>query len=329
LLHSLDRLAQVIEQSTKVVVIGAVDDFALFRELMARGVSEYIVPPMQALDLIGAICRLYVEPAKPLAGRVMAVIGARGGVGASTIAHNVAWSIAERQGSRTTLLDLDLSFGTAALDFNEDPEQSIADALIAPDRIDDVFLQCITTKPTQRLHMLTAPATLECEVELDGGSYELVIERVRRASPFVVLDLPHLWTGWVKRTLCAADEIIIVAGPDLASLRNTRNIVDLLKVRRPHASPPAVVLSMTGVPKRPEIRFKDFAEALGVQPKASIPFDPQLFGMAANNGRMIGEAAPASKAAVALDALAASLAGGKPAETKKASLADKIKFLKR
>ena len=173
LLHSLDRLAQVIEQSTKVVVIGAVDDFALFRELMARGVSEYIVPPMQALDLIGAICRLYVEPAKPLAGRVMAVIGARGGVGASTIAHNVAWSIAERQGSRTTLLDLDLSFGTAALDFNEDPEQSIAEALIAPDRIDDVFLQCITTKPTQRLHMLTAPATLECDVELDGGSYEL------------------------------------------------------------------------------------------------------------------------------------------------------------
>lgn len=329
MLHALDRLAQVIEEGTKVVIIGAVNDIALFRELMSRGVSEYIVPPLQPLDLIRTICGLYVNPDKPFAGRVISVIGARGGIGASTIAHNLAWSIAERQESSATLLDLDLSFGTAALDFNQDPPQNIADALMAPDRVDDVFLERVTTKQTQRLQMLTAPATLEREFELDPQAYEMVIDRVRRTSPFVVLDLPHVWTSWVKHTLLAADDAIIVAGPDLASLRNTKNIMDLLKAMRPYDSPPTVVLSMVGVPKRPEIPFKDFAEALGAEPVASIPFDPQLFGMAANNGQMIGEVATQSKTAIALDALAASLTGRKVVETKKPSLTDKIPFLKR
>lgn len=329
MLHSLDRLAQVIEQGTKVVIIGAVNDIALFRELMARGVSEYIVPPIQPIDLIRTICGLYVSSEKPFAGRVIAVIGARGGVGASTIAHNLAWSIAERQESGATLLDLDLSFGTAALDFNQDPQQSIADALMAPDRVDDVFLDRVTTKHTQRLLMLTAPATLEREFELDNSAFEIVIDRVRRTSPFVVLDLPHVWTSWVKQTLLAADDVIIVAGPDLASLRNTKNILDLLKAMRPYDAQPAVALSMVGVPKRPEIPFKDFAEALGAEPVASFPFDPALFGMAANNGQMIGEVAAQSKTALAIDELAASLTGRKPVETKKTSLAGKIPFLKR
>jgi pilus assembly protein CpaE len=184
--------------------------------------------------------------------------------------------------------------------------------------------------------MLTAPATLEREFELDPMAFEVVIERVRRTSPFVVLDLPHIWTSWVKQTLLAADDAVIVAAPDLASLRNSKNIMDLLKAMRPYDSPPTVVLSMVGVPKRPEIPFKDFAEALGADPVASFPFDPALYGMAANNGQMIGEVAAASKAALAIDTLAASLTGRKAPEQKRtssmgsiASISAKIPFLKR
>lgn len=329
MLAAVDRLAEVMEEGSKVVILGAVNDITLFRELMARGVSEYIVPPLMATDLIHTICNLYVNPDKPFAGRVIAVIGARGGVGSSTLAHNLAWSIAERHESGATLLDLDLSFGTAALDFNQDPPQSIADALIAPDRADDVFLERITTKHTQRLQMLTAPATLEREFELDPLAFETVIQRVRKASPFIVLDLPHVWTSWVKQTLLAADDVVIVASPDLASLRNTKNIIDLMKAMRPYDAPPVVALNMTGVPKRPEIPFKEFSEALGAEPVASFTFEPALFGSAANNGQMIGELAPTSKVALAIDALAASLTGRKPPEVKKNPLAAKLSFLKR
>ncbi len=329
MLRSLDRLAQVIEEGTKVVILGAVNDIALFRELMRRGVSEYIVPPIQPVELIRAICGLYVSAEKPFAGRVVAVIGARGGVGASTLAHNLAWSIAERQEAGATLIDLDLSFGTAALDFNQDPQQSVADALLAPDRVDDVLLERLTTKHTQRLQMLTAPATLEREFELDPMAFETVIDRVRRTSPYIVLDLPHTWSSWVKQILLSADDIVIVGSPDLASLRNSKNIIDLLRASRPYDNAPRVVLNMAGVPKRPEIPLKDFAEALGSEPETTLAFDPALFGMAANNGQMIGEVQPAHKTALAIDALAASLTGRKVQEPKKAQLAVRIPFLNR
>jgi pilus assembly protein CpaE len=108
--------------------------------------------------------------------------------------------------------------------------------------------------------------------------------------PTVVLDVPHLWTAWVRKTLIAADEVVITAAPDLANLRNAKAIVDLLRQARPNDAPPKLVLNQVGVPKRPEIKPDDFAAALQLTPIATIPFDPLLFGTAANNGQMVAEA---------------------------------------
>ncbi len=107
--------------------------------------------------------------------------------------------------------------------------------------------------------------------------------------PCVVLDVPHQWTGWTKQTLVGADEILIVAAPDLANLRNTKNIYDFLKAARPNDHHPRYCLNQVGVPKRPEIKAADFAKALEEEPMAIIPFEPQIFGAAANNGQMIAE----------------------------------------
>jgi pilus assembly protein CpaE len=102
--------------------------------------------------------------------------------------------------------------------------------------------------------------------------------------------VPHVWTGWARRTLIGADDILIVASPDLANLRNTKNLVDLLRAARPNDTRPQYCLNQVGVPKRPEIKPDDFAAALQLAPIASISFDPLLFGTAANNGQMIAEA---------------------------------------
>ncbi|MGE0044622.1 MAG: CpaE family protein, partial [Hyphomonadaceae bacterium] len=327
MLAALDRLAEVVEEGAKVVIIGAVNDITLFRELMSRGVAEYIVPPLQPLQLIRTVSQLYANPEKPYLGRLISIVGARGGVGASTLAHNIAWSISERQEAGATLVDLDLSFGTAALDFNQDPGQTIAEALLQPDRADEVFLDRIMTRQTPRLQIFPAPGKLEREYELGADAFETVIERIRRGGPFVVLDLPHVWTPWVKQTLLASDDVVIVAAPDLASLRNAKNLVDLMKAARPYDNPPRIVLNMVGVPKRPEVPQKDFAEALGLEVACSIPFEPALFGVAANNGQMIGETAGATKTALMVDDLAAALTGRKPVEQKRAS--SRIPFLKR
>ncbi len=329
LLTKLDRLAEHVEEGTKVVIIGATNDIGLFRELMRRGISEYLVPPLQPLQILRAISALYVNPEKPFAGRVLAVVGAKGGVGASTIAHNIAWMVAERFQANTTMIDLDLSFGTGALDFNQDPTQTVAEALLAPDRVDEVFLDRLLMRQTERLMLFCAPASLEREYEVDPESFELVIDRVRRSAPFVVLDLPHVWTTWMRQTLLSADDVIIVATPELASLRNAKNMIDRVKSARPHDAPPTLVLNMAGVPKRPEIPVKDFCEAIGLDLAAVVPHDPQLFGMAANNGQMIGEMAPTSKTALVLEGLAASLCGRQVAPKKKTSLMDRLPIMKR
>ncbi|HEV7353905.1 MAG TPA: cellulose synthase operon protein YhjQ/BcsQ [Brevundimonas sp.] len=304
LLNDIDRLAEVCDAGTKVVIIGAANDIILFRELMRRGVSEYLVAPIQPLQLIGAIGGLFNDPAQPFVGRSIAFVGARGGTGASAVAHNTAYALSERIGANTVIVDYDLPFGTAGLDFNQDPINGVADALAQPDRLDPVLLDRMMVRCTDKLSLFAAPATLDADYEISPEAFEEVTTRIRATAPFVVLDLPHVWSRWVRRTLISADEVVVVATPDLASLRNAKNMIDLIRQGRPNDAPPRVVLNQVGMPGRPEIPAKDFGDALGVHPALVIPFDPKVFGAAANNGQMILDAAARSKAADAFQVLA-------------------------
>ena len=304
LLWEVDQLAEVCDAGTKVVVIGATNDILLFRELMRRGVSEYLVAPLQPLQLIAAIGGLFNDPAQPFVGRSIAFVGARGGAGASSVAHNTAYAMSERIGANTVIVDYDLPFGTAGLDFNQDPLNGVADALSQPDRLDPVLLDRMMVRCTDKLSLFAAPATLDADWDISPEAFEEVTTQIRSTAPFVVLDLPHLWSGWMRRTLIAADEVVVVATPDLASLRNAKNMIDLIRQGRPNDAPPRLVLNQVGVPGRPEIPAKEFGAALGVHPSLIIPFDPKVFGAAANNGQMILDAGAKSKAAEAFQMLA-------------------------
>lgn len=320
LLPLLDRLAEVCDPGTKVVVIGAANDIALYRELIRRGVSEYLVPPLNPLLLVRTVASLYADPSAPFVGRQIAFCGAKGGSGASTIAHNIAHSITERLQTGAVLVDLDLPFGTAGLDFNQDPLQGVADALSQPDRLDPVLMDRMMARCTERLSLFAAPATLDGDYDISAEAFEEVTQKIRGAAPFVVLDLPHVWTAWKRKILLTSDDLVIVATPDLASLRNAKNMIDLVRRARPNDAPPRLVLNQVGVPGRPEIPVKDFGEALGVTPALCLPFDPKLFGQAANNGQMISEVGPKSRAAEGLDHLAQQIARREPPTVQKTSL---------
>ena len=308
-ISDIDALAHHCDEHVKVMVIGAVNDIMLYRQLMARGVSEYLVPPFQPLQILRAISELFTDPEAPFVGRQISVVGAKGGVGASTIAHNLAWALAENIMVNTTLVDLDLSFGTTALDFNQDTPQTIADALLAPERADDAVIERLLARATERLSLFTAPGHINQVIDIPDDAYTTVIQGVRRNVPYMVLDLPHVWNHWLRNTLIASDEVIVVCQPDLASLRNGKNLIDQLKGHRINDHPPRLVLNMCGVPKRPEIPVKDFAAAIGVEPEIVVPFDPEVFGTAANNGQMLSETGPGSRPAMAVDELASLLSG--------------------
>jgi len=291
LLTGLDTLAEVCDAGTRVLVIGKLNDIVLYRELVRRGVSEYIMAPFGPLDLVRALSGLFSAPdAKPV-GRVVAIAGAKGGVGASTVAHNVAWAIARDLLLDSVVVDLDLPFGTAGLDYNQDPPQGIADAVFSPERVDSGLVDRLLSKCTDHLSLLAAPATLERVYDFSPEAFDSVLDVMRGSVPCIILDVPHAWTGWAKRALVGADDILVVAAPDLANLRNAKNLLDTLRSARPNDQAPRYCLNQVGVPKRPELKSSDFAKALEAQPAAIIPFEPQLFGTAANNGQMIAEMA--------------------------------------
>jgi pilus assembly protein CpaE len=308
-LNELDRLAEVCDPSTKVIVVGRVNDVELYRELMRRGASEYLVAPLSPLQLIEVVSGLYLDPGAAPIGRVVAVIGARGGAGSSTLSHNIGWCIAEELHINTTIVDLDLPFGTVGLDFNDEASQGVCDALSAPERLDDVLLDRLLLKRGEHLSLFTAPAALERDYDAVPESYEAVIAAVRQITPCVILDLPHGWQPWIKASLLAADDVVIVVTPDLTSLRNAKNIIELVKNARPNDTPPRLVINQVGMPKRPEIPSKDFAETMGIDPSAIIAFDPALFGQAANNGQMVIELAPKAPVSEALRRLCRAITG--------------------
>ncbi len=262
ILVGLDQLAEVCDAGTRVIVVGRVNDVTLYRELTRRGVSDYLIAPIGTIDVVRAICGLFSAPdAKPV-GRVIAVVGAKGGVGASTVAHNIAWAIARDLALDSVVADLDLAFGTAGLDYNQDPPQGIADAVFSPDRIDTAFVDRLLSKCTDHLSLLAAPATLDRVYDFGAEAFDSILDSLRSSIPCVVLDVPHQWSAWTKRLLVSADDILVVAGPDLANLRNAKNMVDLLRTSRPNDHRPHYCLNQVGVPKRPEITPADFAKAL-------------------------------------------------------------------
>ena len=318
-LAELDRLAASCDAGTKVVVIGHTNDVVLYREVLRRGVSEYLIAPIDPLQFMESLSNLYNNPESDPVGHVYAFVGAKGGVGSSTICHNVAWTVSEMMKQSVVIADLDLPFGTAGLDFNQDPVQGIADAIATPERLDEVLLDRLLTKCSEYLSIFAAPGALDREYDLSADACDIVLDVVRQNVPYVALDVPHMWTQWTRRMVLQADHVVIAAAPDLANLRNAKNMLDLVKQARHNDRPPMLVLSTVGVPKRPEISVKDFEAAMGVKVAAIIEFDSETFGQAANNGQMIEELAPKAKAVQPIREIAMSLTGRRELKAEKKS----------
>lgn len=288
----LETLAEVCDPDTKVIVCGPSNDVTLYRELKRQGVDEYIVSPAAPMQVIEAISTVFSDPEEAPIARTIGFVGVKGGAGASTLAHNCAAMIANDEEKEVILVDLDMQFGTAGLDFNREPTRSVVDALSSIEELDDVKLQRLLVEHDDYLSILAAPSSLEVSSEFDEAAVIEMIEIVRKSSDFVVFDIPHIWTPWVRSAILQMDEIVLVSTPELAALRNLKAMYDLLVQRRPNDAAPRIVINQVGLPKRPEIAEKDIVEIVGADVDVSFAYDATLFGMASNNGQMIKEINP-------------------------------------
>jgi pilus assembly protein CpaE len=329
----LGHLAQVCQPTTKVVVIGHLNDVILYRELIKQGISEYMVAPINHMAFIESVANMYHDPKSEPLGKVYAFVGAKGGVGSSTIAHNIAWLMSKNHALETVITDLDLAFGTAGLNFNQDAMGGMLDALGQPDRVDTTLLDRLLTKLGDKLSLLSGPGGVDRDLNIESHAIDTILGVIRQSVPAVVVDVPNMWAPWIKYTLLHADDVIITSTPELASLRNTKNLIDFLKASKPNDRLPRLIINQVGVAKRPEIPAADFAKAVGVEPSLVIPHDPQSFGTAQSNGRMIMEVAPKAKAAEMLTGFAATLTGTeksvKPAASAVSSLLQKLQMMRK
>ena len=190
-------------------MIGHANDVLLYRKLIARGVSDYLIAPIDARQALGALSALYS------AGRCGHRLGAPSPSSAPRAASAprpspITWPGRSARDLRKNvcICDLDLPFGTAGLDFNQDPAQGLAEAVFAPDRLDENFIDKLHAKLCDGLSLMAAPATLERDYDLDGMAFDPAITLIRRQVPCVILDVPHVWTRWARQTLVAADDVV-------------------------------------------------------------------------------------------------------------------------
>ena len=327
LFNQLEELASVCDEGTKVVMIGAANDIRLYRQLMDKGVSDYLVPPLHPLHVIRSLGELYADPDQPFIGRVAAFFGAKGGVGSSALAHNTAWVLSETLAQETALVDLDTSWGTTGLDFSYDNMSGLEEALGEPDRLDETLMDRIMIRHTPKLSILPTSGSLNTKPVMASDSYEAVVNAVRGISPLSILDMPHYWSDWTTNVLTSVDDVVVTATPDLAGMRNAKNLLDFLKTQRPNDAAPVLILNCVGMSPKTEISVKDFGAMVGQDPDIVIGWDPDSHFEATNEGKMLADVKTAASTVQGLEYLANRLRTGSFNASSKAEVAPTKKGL--
>jgi len=309
LFNELNALADVCQPGTRVIIVGAENDINLFKTLIDQGISQYFLETVTAEELKTAIVDAFADKSLNAKSRTIAFSGLRGGVGSSVLAHNVASELARIYDEDVIIVDLDIAFGTAALGYNLQPTQTIADAIAQAGSIDETLLIRYLESGGKNVSLLCAPGNLNSGIEITPHALESVLNIVKQMASYVVLDIPHIWNAWVQDMVVDADDTVIVGTPDLYNLRDGKNMFEFLSPNRGLEAPTRLVLNKVGELKKGELSEKEFKDVLGTKPSLNIPFDPDAFSAAMNNGDMLRKVAPKSKATQAVETLAKMVSG--------------------
>lgn len=312
-ISQVHALAEVCEPGVTVIAIGNRNEIGLYRDLLHAGVSDYIVKPLTPQLLARALSQR-TGPGEAGAiqkklGTMTALIGARGGVGTTTIAVNLAWHLANRQSRRVALVDFDLQTGDCALAINIKPTPGLREALVNPTRIDSTLLERVMTPVGQRLFVLSSEEPLRDDIEITAAAVDTLVGALREQFHYVIVDVPRMPATPYWRALETADFRIIVGDQTLRSVRDIVRLRDALgegdgKQRN------GFVINRYGEGGRHAVTLREMHHVLGLQPRTVIPFLPTVFAAATNGTRVA--AARRSKMADAIATLALELSGRPP-----------------
>ena len=306
-LNDINSLAEVCEPGTVVIAAGQVNDVRLYRDLVASGIQDYLLKPFGADQLRDALAQAQavfmaprdIAPERP--HLTVAVIGTRGGVGASSIATSLAWMMSEKKKRPTALLDLDVHFGTNALAMDLEPGRGLTDAIENPSRIDGLFIERAMVRASDTLAILSAEAPISQPMMTDGGAFYQLLEEFRLAFECSVIDLPRNMLIQHPHLMSDANVTLVVTELTLAAARDTIRILSWLKSNAPQSR--VLVVANRVHPGSPEISRKDFETSIERKVDILIPFDLRVAADSAKLGKTIAETAKGSKVGAACAAL--------------------------
>jgi pilus assembly protein CpaE len=300
-LNDINALAEVCEPGTVVIAAGQVNDVRLYRDLIASGIQDYLLKPFTPDQLRDSFAHAQLIVSGPRVSEqtaekphvMAAVIGVRGGVGASTIATSVAWLMGDKGGRSTALLDLDVHFGTGALSLDLEPGRGLTDAIENPSRIDGLFIERAMVRANEKLCVLSAEAPLNQPLMNDGAAYFQLQDEIRNAFEATVLDLPRPMLVQHPHLVQEAHVAIVVVEFTLASTRDAIRILSWLKQNAPQAK--VIVVANKIASGTQEISRKDFEASIERKIDIVVPLDPKAAAQAAKLGQPFAKVATGAK----------------------------------
>ena len=308
-LNDINALAEVCEPGTVVIAAGQVNDVRLYRDLVASGIQDYLLKPFSADQLRDAFANAQltisgprmIETASEKPAVMAAVIGVRGGVGASTIATSIAWLMGDKAGRATALLDLDVHFGTGALALDLEPGRGLTDAIENPSRIDGLFIERAMVRANDKLCVLSAEAPINQSMMTDGSAFYQLQEEIRHAFEGTVIDLPRNMMVQYPHLLGDVHVILVVCEFTLAGTRDAIRILSWLKANAPQAR--VVVVANRVQAAIQEVSRKDFEHSIERRVDVVLPFDPKTAAQAAKLGQPLAKVAKSAKLSQPLNQL--------------------------
>jgi pilus assembly protein CpaE len=341
-LNDINGLAEVCEPGTVVIAAGQVNDVRLYRDLVASGIQDYLLKPFSADQLRDAFANAQMtisgprvtEAASEKPNVMAAVVGVRGGCGASTVATSLAWLMGDKGGRNTALLDLDVHFGTGALALDLEPGRGLTDAIENPSRVDGLFIERAMVRASEKLCVLSAEAPINQPLVTDGAAFAHLQEEIRHAFEGTVIDLPRQMLVQFPHLLNEVHAVVLVVEFTLSATRDAIRILSWLKANAPQCRV-IVVASRTPPAAMQEVGRKDFEQSIERKVDIVIPYDLRAATQAAKLGQPLAKGVKNGKLAqpltqlLALTVATAEPAGGdEPAEAASSSLFGKLGNLK-
>lgn len=317
-LTAMLSLTAAFTEDTRLIGIGTINDINLYREMVGAGITDYLVKPVTEKALAAALARAEEPSHTPVTPeetansdhvRRVAVIGSRGGVGASSLAVNLGWILSQEKKKKTAIIDLDLEFGTVALLLDLEPTTGLREALESPGRIDSLFVESATARLTENLSVMATEETLSSEVHFKPEAIDLLFDTLGRTNEYIIVDLPRSALAVRQRIFESVTDILLITELTLPGLRDAMRIISNIE-EAVAGKAVTVIANRTGAPQQ-AMSPRDFQKALGHKVEFLIPQDEKAFKQAANNGKPLTQFDARGKPAKAMNSIVSKLTGEK------------------